>query len=91
MRIAGYGVSLRPYPDIYNCLAKPCQFDDRYNITPGMYHQTAAGLNSSVVDPAKFDTPRDQGSLLGDHAKTDMFTTAFSAYLNRRDLMCGLE
>jgi CubicO group peptidase (beta-lactamase class C family) len=74
-------------------LAKPYQLDPSYNIVAGMYptgFNPAAGLISTVVDLAKFDIALDQGILLGEGAKEQMFEPAFSTYANRTDLMYGL-
>jgi CubicO group peptidase (beta-lactamase class C family) len=89
----GWGKNYQQYPDVYNRLALPYQFDEAYNIIPGMYqtyHNPAAGLLSSVTDLAKFDIALDQGLLLGNAAKNEMFSPAYSTYQNRQDLMYGL-
>ncbi len=89
----GWGSAFQHYPDVYAQLAKPYQFDAQYNPIPGMYHlyhNPAAGLISTVSDLAKFDIALDQGLLLGETAKEEMFSPAYSTYGNRGDLMYGL-
>ena len=89
----GWGKNYQQYPDVYNRLALPYQFDEAYNTIPGMYqtyHNPAAGMLSSVTDLAKFDIALDQGLLLGNAAKNEMFSPAYSTYQNRQDLMYGL-
>jgi len=89
----GWGAEFQNYPDVYARLARPYQLDGDYNIVPGMYqlyHNTGAGMLSSVSDLAKFDIALDQGLLLGDAAKTELHTPAYSTYENRQDLNYGL-
>jgi CubicO group peptidase (beta-lactamase class C family)/uncharacterized membrane protein len=89
----GWGANFRHYPEVYAELAKPYQFDENYNLIPGMYqlyHNAAAGMISSVNDLAKFDIALDQGLLLGEAAKSEMHAPAVSTYKNRSDLMYGL-
>jgi CubicO group peptidase (beta-lactamase class C family) len=89
----GWGVNFRHYPQVYAKLAKPYQFDEDYNLIPGMYHlyhNAAAGMVSSLSDLAKFDIALDQGLLLGESAKAEMHAPAYSTYQNRPDLMYGL-
>lgn len=89
----GWGNAFRHYPNVYSRLARPYQFDEEYNIIPGMYHMRhnpAAGMISSVTDLAAFDIALDQGQLLGEAAKAEMFSPAFSTYGGRQDLMYGL-
>ncbi len=74
-------------------LARPYQLDNSYNIVEGAYpagFSPAAGLISTVVDLAKFDIALDQGVLLQDETKEQMFEPAVSTYMNRTDLMYGL-
>jgi len=92
-RSFGWGEPFRHYPDVYQRLSHPYQFDPDYNIIPGMYHlyhNPAAGMVSSVTDLAKFDIALDQGTLLGDEALAEMFTPAYGTYEGREDLMYGL-
>jgi CubicO group peptidase (beta-lactamase class C family) len=92
-RNLGWGADFRHYPDVYARLAKPYQFDSEYNLIPGMsqlYHNPGAGLISSVSDLAKFDIALDRSLLLGEAAKAEMFTPAFSTYHNQPDRMYGL-
>jgi CubicO group peptidase (beta-lactamase class C family) len=89
----GWGPNFQHYPDVYAHLAQPYQFDHEYNFIPGMYHlyhNPGAGLISSVNDLAKFDIALDNGLLLGDVAKSEMFSPAYSTYNNQSDLMYGL-
>jgi CubicO group peptidase (beta-lactamase class C family) len=89
----GWEKHFKHYPDVYERLAQPYQLDSDYNIIPGMYpiyHNPAAGLISSVTDLARWDIALDQGLLLGDSAKAEMFSPAVSTYKNRSDLMYGL-
>ncbi len=89
----GWAKNFRHYPDVYARLAQPYQFDGDYNIVPGMYpiyHSPAAGLISSVTDLAKWDIALDQGLMLGDSAKAEMFSPVVSTYNKRQDLMYGL-
>ncbi len=89
----GLGEDYRNFGEVYQRLAKPYQFDDAYNTIPGMYqiyHNTAAGLISSVVDLAKFDIALDSGRLLGNETMAKMFFPAVSTYKNRSDLHYGL-
>ncbi|MFL7894333.1 MAG: serine hydrolase [Anaerolineales bacterium] len=92
-RMLGLGADFRYYPDVYSHLARPYQFDEDYRIIPGMYHlihSPAAGLISSVGDLARFDIALDQGLLLDQAARVEMFTPAYSTYHDRQDLMYGL-
>lgn len=91
--MTGLGENFRHYPGVYANLTKPYQFDEDYEIIPGMYHLyhgPAAGLLSTVIDLAKFDIALDQGLLLGEDAKAEMFSPAISTYENREDLNYGL-
>ena len=88
-----WGEAFKNYPHVYTRLAQPYQFDSEYNIVPGMYHlyhNTGAGLISSVTDLAKFDIALDKDMLLGEAAKNEMFSPAYSTYENRSDLNYGL-
>lgn len=76
VRGLGWGDAFDSYPDVYSRLARPYQFNTDYSTIPGMYHLThnpAAGMISSVQDLAAFDIALDDGSLLGDAAKNEMF------------------
>jgi CubicO group peptidase (beta-lactamase class C family) len=78
---------------VNNSLASPYQLDGSYNIVEGAYpagFSPAAGLISTVVDLAKFDIALDQGVLLQEEVKEQMFEPAVSTYMNRTDLMYGL-
>jgi CubicO group peptidase (beta-lactamase class C family) len=89
----GWGESFEHYPDVYGRLAQPYQFDDAYGLIPGMYHlyhNPAAGLVSSVHDLAKFDIALDQGLLLGEQARAEMFAPAIPTISSRSDLAYGL-
>ncbi|MDH3398164.1 MAG: serine hydrolase, partial [Acidimicrobiia bacterium] len=89
----GWGESFEHYPDVYGRLAKPYQFDDGYGVIPGMYHlyhNPAAGLVSSVNDLAKFDIALDQGLLLGEQARAEMFAPAIPIFGGRSGLAYGL-
>lgn len=93
IRMIGFGENFQHYPDVFSRLAQPYQFDEHYNLIPGKYHlhhNPAAGMNSSVADLAKFDIALDQGVLLGDPAKAEMFTPAISTHNSRQDLRYGL-
>lgn len=79
----GWGEEFRHYPAVYRALAHPYQFDDSYEIIPGMYqlyHNPAAGLISSVNDLARFDVALDLNLLLSEESRAQMFTPAFSTY-----------
>lgn len=92
-RNLGLGMTFQHYPGVYAHLAKPYQFDSDYDLIPGMYqlyHNPGAGLISSVTDLAKFDIALDQGLLLGEAAKAEMFSPAYSTYNHQPDLMYGL-
>lgn len=92
-RALGWGDSFEHYPDVYSRLAEPYQFDDDYGITAGMYHLThspSAGLNSSVVDLARFDIALDDGLLLGDAARRQMLSPLVATAPGRTDLAYGL-
>ncbi len=92
-RVLGWGANWSHHPNVYARLARPYQFDDQYDIIKGMYqlyHNPAAGLISSVTDIARFDIALDEGQMLGDAAKEEMFAPAYSTYNNRRDLQYGL-
>lgn len=74
-------------------LAKPYQLDTSYDVVAGAYpsgFNPAAGLTSSVLDLAKFDIALDQGVLLGDKARNQMFAPQVPTCENRTDLMYGL-
>jgi hypothetical protein len=74
-------------------LAKPYQIDGSYDIVEGGYpsgFSPAAGLISTVVDLARFDIALDQGILLQDKTRDQMYEPAVSTYMNRTDLMYGL-
>jgi CubicO group peptidase (beta-lactamase class C family) len=78
---------------VNQALARPYQLGRAYNVLPGAYpsgFSPAAGLISTVVDLAKFDVALDQGLLLSDEAKAQMFEPAVSTYADRTDLMYGL-
>jgi CubicO group peptidase (beta-lactamase class C family) len=88
-----WGEAFKNYPDVYARLTQPYQFDSDYKIVPGMYHlyhNTGAGLISSVTDLAKFDIALDRDMLLGEAVKAEMFSPAYSTYENRSDLNYGL-
>lgn len=92
-RTLGWGDSFDHYPDVYERLAQPYQFDDDYSIIPGMYHLThspAAGGISSVTDLATFDIALEDGSLLGDTALRDMLSPFVQTVSGRSDLAYGL-
>lgn len=92
-RTLGWGELFEHYPDVYGRLAQPYQFGDDYATTAGMYHLThnpAAGLNSSVVDLAKFDIALDTGRLLGESVQREMLSPAVSTAGSRNDLAYGL-
>lgn len=90
-RALGWGDSFDHYPDVYERLARPYQFDDDYSIIPGMYHLThspAAGGLSSVADLAKFDIALEGGLILRD--VDEMLTPAVQTLPGRYDLGYGL-
>jgi hypothetical protein len=92
-RALGWGAGSADNADVYRRLAHPYQFDEAYEIIPGMYylyHNPAAGLVSSVTDLARFDIALDEGRLLGDAAKEAMFAPAYSTHGGRQDLQYGL-
>jgi CubicO group peptidase (beta-lactamase class C family) len=92
-RALGWGETYDHYPDVYQRLAHPYQFEDDYSIIPGMYHLThnpAAGGISSVTDLARFDIALEAGSVLGDAALQEMFTPAVQTLPGRYDLGYGL-
>ena len=92
-RALGRGGSFDHYPDVYDRLARPYQFDGDYSIVPGMYHLThspAAGGISSVADLAKFDIALEDGLLLGDAALNEMLSPAVQTLPGRFDLAYGL-
>lgn len=92
-RALGWGESFEHYPDVYDRLAKPYQFNDDYEIIPGKYHLShspAAGAISSVSDLAKFDIGLEAGVLLDDAAKTEMLSPAVPTVPGRTDLAYGL-
>lgn len=93
-RIAlGWGADFQHFGEVYANQARPYQFDDTYNIIPGMYqiyHNTAAGLISSVVDLAKFDIALDSGYLLDDATKAEMVSPAVPTSVERSGLNYGL-
>ncbi len=63
----GLGANFKHYPGVYSRLARPYQFDQEFNIIPGMYHlhhNPAAGMISSAEDLAKFDIALDQGKMI---------------------------
>lgn len=89
----GLGDLYGHYPDVYARLSRPYQFDDQYEIIPGKYHlhhNPAAGLLSSVTDIAAFDIALDQGALVSDAVKSEMFAPAYSTLSGRQGLMYGL-
>jgi len=91
--LLGWGKNHQDMADVYRRLARPYQLDGDTNIIAGMYplyHSPAAGLNSSVSDLARFDIALDQGILLDEPAKAEMFSPAYSTYKGRNDLMYGL-
>jgi CubicO group peptidase (beta-lactamase class C family) len=93
IRLLGWDGNFQHYAQVYENLAQPYQLDEQYNIIPGKYHlfhNPAAGLISSAIDLARFDIALDQGDLLGEAAKEQMFTPAYSTYKNRQDLAYGL-
>lgn len=93
IRMLGWQSEFQSEMDVFQRMAKPYQLDENYNIIPGMYqlyHNTGAGLVSSVTDLAKFDIALDQSLLLGEAAMAEMFSPAYSTYNNRQDLMYGL-
>ncbi len=72
----GWGTAFDHYPDVYDRLAQPYQFDTDYSIIPGKYHllhNPAAGMVSSVHDLALFDLALDEGWLLDDATRELMF------------------
>ena len=88
-----WGTDYKHFGDVYAQLAKPYQFDESYNTIPGMYqiyHNTAAGLLSSVDDLALFDIALDSGRLLADELKAEMFFPAVTTHEGRSDLNYGL-
>lgn len=92
-RTLGWGESLDHYPDVYERLARPYQFDDDYSIIPSMYHlvhSAAAGGISSAADLAKFDIALEDGLLLGDVALDEMLSPAVQTLSGRFDLAYGL-
>ena len=92
-RTLGWGESFEHYPDVYDRLAKPYQFDDDYGIIPGKYHlvhNPAAGGISSVTDLAKFDIGLDSGALLSDSVRVEMLSPAVPTVPGRADLAYGL-
>ncbi|MDH5373860.1 MAG: serine hydrolase, partial [Acidimicrobiia bacterium] len=92
-RALGWGESFEHYPDVYDRLARPYQFDEQYQVIPGMYHRyhnPAAGLVSSASDLAKFDIALDQGALLDEATRTEMFTPMVQTVVGRDDLAYGL-
>jgi len=89
----GWGEAFEHYPDVYGRLAQPYQFGEEYDLIPGKYHlfhNPAAGLVSSVNDLARFDIALDQGRLLGEQARAEMFTPAIPTMIGRSDLAYGL-
>jgi CubicO group peptidase (beta-lactamase class C family) len=89
----GLGESFAHYPDVYSRLARPYQFDEEYDVVPGMYHlihSPAAGLVSSVTDLAKFDVALDQGVVLSESARAEMFAPSISTVRGRSDVAYGL-
>jgi CubicO group peptidase (beta-lactamase class C family) len=92
-RALGWGAGPADNADVYRRLARPYQFDEAYEIIPGMYHlyhNPAAGLVSSVTDLARFDIALDRGQLLGETVKEAMFAPAYSTHGDRQDLQYGL-
>jgi CubicO group peptidase (beta-lactamase class C family) len=92
-RTIGLSDGFQNYPGVYSRLAQPYQFDQDYNLIPGKYHlhhNPAAGMISSVTDLARFDIALEQGLLLADSTKAEMWSPAFSTYQDRPDLMYGL-
>jgi len=90
--LLGAGKAYQHYPGIYRRLARPYQFDQQYNILPGMYHlyhNPGAGMISSTADLAKFDIALDQGSLLGDDLKKEMFSPAITTSRAGRTQIMG--
>jgi len=92
-RVLGWGDSVGHFPDVYDRLARPYQFDDQYDIVPGMYHLThspATGGLSSVTDLARFDIGLDGGELLGDAAYREMVTSSVPTVEGRSDFTYAL-
>jgi CubicO group peptidase (beta-lactamase class C family) len=91
-RALGWGQSFDHYPDVYERLAHPYQFDDDYSIIPGMSHLThspVAGGISSAADLATFDIALEEGLLLDDAALQEMLTPAVPTLPGRSDLGYG--
>ena len=91
--VLGWGDAVANFPDVYNRLAQPYQFDDQYNIVPGMYqltHSPAAGGLSSVADLARFDIALDNGELLGEAAYREMLAPSVRTVQDRPDLTYAL-
>lgn len=89
----GWGGAFDHYPDVYSRLARPYQFDTDYSIIDGMYHlihNPAAGMISSVDDLAAFDVALDQGRLMSEAARSEMFGSTVPTRPDRSDQTYGL-
>jgi CubicO group peptidase (beta-lactamase class C family) len=89
----GWGTAFDHYPDVYNRLAHPYQFDTDHSIIPGKYHlihNPAAGMISSVHDLALFDLALDEGRLLDHTTRNLMFGETVPTRPNQTSQTYGL-
>lgn len=89
----GWGTAFDHYPDVYDRLAQPYQFDTDHSIIPGKYHlihNPAAGMISSVHDLALFDIALDEGRLLDDATRHLMFSETVPTLPNQTSHNYGL-
>lgn len=66
---------------VFRSTAKPYRFDQEYNLVESGcpdFFTPAAGLNSTVLDMAKFDIALDQNTLLEQKSRAQMFTPTIS-------------
>ncbi len=87
----GIGEQYRHFPEVYQNMARPYQFDTAYNNIPGSYplhFSPAAGLIGSVTDIAKFDIALDNDELVQPETKAEMFSPAIAT--SGKPLIYGL-
>lgn len=77
----GIGDLYHHFPEVYQNVARPYQFDTSYNNVPSSYSlhfSPAAGLIGSVTDIAKFDIALDNDELIQPATKAEMFSPAIA-------------